>query len=413
MQRKIHSTYYLFIYLCLFFIAFGFIVDTPREIYLGFKEILFEPNILITDYIELAGIGAAFINMSLVVLSSVFLLICVGIKPNGSTVASLFTMAGFALFGKNIVNIWPIIFGIWLYSKYQKEKFMNYVLIALFGTTLSPTVNQLAFVADLPFDGTIIIALLISTFIGFILPPIAAYCLKLHQGYNLYNIGFAAGLLGTLLMSLLRAFGINFETRLLWSTGNNSLFSIILFSIFLVMIIVGYIGNGKSFKDLFKLFKQPGRLVSDYYLVFGRGITLINMGILGIYATVFVLLIGAELNGPTIGGILTIVGFGAFGKHLRNVFPIMIGATLSSLLNIWQINSPGMVLGILFSSTLAPIAGHFGWAYGALSGFLHICLVMNLGYLHGGLNLYNNGFAGGIACIILIPIITAFRKELE
>jgi hypothetical protein len=137
------------------------------------------------------------------------------------------------------------------------------------------------------------------------------------------------------------------------------------------------------------------------------------MGILGIYSTIYVSIIGGDLNGPTIGAILTIVGFGAFGKHLRNVFPVMIGATLSSLLNIWQISSPGMVLGILFSSTLAPISGQFGWAYGALAGFLHICLVMNLSYLHGGLNLYNNGFAGGMACIILIPIITAFRKELE
>ncbi|MGH4122254.1 MAG: DUF1576 domain-containing protein [Clostridium sp.] len=413
MRRKIHSTYYMFICLCLFFMILAFVMDTPKEIFLGFKKILFESNILITDYIELAGIGATFINMSLVVLASISLLIYVGIKPNGSTVAALFTMAGFSLFGKNIVNIWPIIFGIWLYSKYQKEKFISYVLIALFATTLSPTVNELAFSGHLPFEGNIIIGVFLSAFIGFIFPPMAAYCLKLHQGYNLYNIGFAAGLLATLLMSLLRAFGINFESRLLWSTGNNLFFSIILISLFIVMILVGYIDNNKSFKNLFKLYKQPGRLVSDYYLLFGRGITMINMGILGIYATVFLLVIGGDLNGPTMGGILTIVGFGAFGKHLRNVFPVMIGATLSSLLNIWPINSPSMVLGILFSSTLAPISGQFGWAYGALAGFLHICLMMNLAYLHGGLNLYNNGFAGGIVCIILIPIITAFRKELK
>ena len=412
MQRKIHSTYYMFICLCLFFIIFSFIMDTPKEILLGFSKILFQSNILITDYIKLAGIGAAFINMSLVVLSSIILLIGVGIKPNGSTVAALFTMAGFSLFGKNIVNIWPIILGVWLYSKYQKEKFISYVLIALFATTLSPTVNELA-LGHLPFGGNIIIGVLLSTFIGFIFPPMAAYCLRLHQGYNLYNVGFAAGLLATLLMSLLRAFGVNFESRLIWSSGNNLSFSIVLISIFILMIIVGYIDNNKKFKSLFKLYKEPGRLVSDYYLLYGRGITMINMGILGIYATAFLLVIGGDLNGPTIGGILTIVGFGAFGKHLRNVFPVMIGATLSSLLNIWPINSPSMLLGILFSSTLAPISGQFGWAYGALAGFLHICLMMNLAYLHGGLNLYNNGFAGGIVCIILIPIITAFRKEIK
>jgi hypothetical protein len=349
--------------------------------------------------------------MSLVVLASISILIFVGIKPNGSTVAALFTMAGFSLLGKNIVNIWPIIFGIWLYSRYQKETFMSYVLIALFGTSLSPTVNQIALLGNLPLVLNVSMGIIISIFIGFILPPMAAYCLKLHDGYNLYNIGFAAGLLATLLMSLLRAFGINFESRLLWSSGNNLRFSIILICLFILIIILGYIENNKSFKDLFKLYKQPGRLVSDYYLVFGRGLVMINMGILGIYSTAFVIIIGGDLNGPTIGGILTIVGFGAFGKHLRNVFPVMIGATLASLLNIWQVNSPGMVLGILFSSTLAPISGQFGWAYGVLAGFLHICLMMNVGYLHGGLNLYNNGFAGGIVCIIIIPIISAFRRE--
>lgn len=105
MRQKIDSTYYMFVCFCLFFITLAFIMDTPKEIIVGFEKILFESDILITDYIKLAGIGAAFINMSLVVLASIFLLICVGIKPNGSTVAALFTMAGFSLFGKNIVNI--------------------------------------------------------------------------------------------------------------------------------------------------------------------------------------------------------------------------------------------------------------------------------------------------------------------
>jgi hypothetical protein len=38
-------------------------------------------------------------------------------------------------------------------------------------------------------------------------------------------------------------------------------------------------------------------------------------------------------------------------------------------------------------------------------------MVMNTGYLHGGLNLYNNGLAGGLVAIILVPIIEAFRKD--
>ena len=111
------------------------------------------------------------------------------------------------------------------------------------------------------------------------------------------------------------------------------------------------------------------------------------------------------------GGIMTIVGFGAFGKHPRNVIPIMIGALLSSILNIWGIASPQMLISMLFSTTLAPIAGQFGWKCGILAGFLHVCTVMNTGYLHGGLNLYNNGLAGGFVAMTLIPLIHAFRRE--
>jgi len=70
-----------------------------------------------------------------------------------------------------------------------------------------------------------------------------------------------------------------------------------------------------------------------------------------------------------------------------------------------------MILSTLFSTTLAPIAGQFGILYGMLAGFLHVCTVMNTGYLHGGLNLYNNGLAGGIVALVLVPIINAFRKE--
>ncbi|WP_446715255.1 DUF1576 domain-containing protein [Caloramator sp. Dgby_cultured_2] len=39
---------------------------------------------------------------------------------------------------------------------------------------------------------------------------------------------------------------------------------------------------------------------------------------------------------------------------------------------------------------------------------------MNMSYLHGGLNLYNNGFAGGIVAIVLVPIFSAIlRKNIE
>ncbi len=411
-KRKMYFAYYLMLLYYLIFIIIGLVFDTPSNILQGFKNILFESNLLLTDYIELGGIGAAFINSGVLSILFILLLFYLGIKPNGATIAALWLISGFAFFGKNIINVWPGVFGVWLYSKYQKEPFLNYVLIALFGTTLSPAVNELIFMDVLPLPVSIFLGVLISIFMGFILPPLTSYCIRLHQGYNLYNTGFAAGLLGTLLMSVLRSFGIEFNSRLLWSTGNNNLFAILLLFMFISLLIIGYVQNGYSFKHLDKILDQPGRLVTDFFLIYGKGPTFINMGSLGIFCTLLVLLIGGDLNGPVIGGIFTVVGFGAFGKHLFNVTPVIFGALLAGMLK-GGVTSAGILLSILFCTTLAPISGHFGWIFGVLAGFLHVCVVSNVGYLHGGMNLYNNGFAGGLVAIILVPIITSFKTKMH
>lgn len=290
---------------------------------------------------------------------------------------------------------------------------MNYILIATFGTTLSPTFNELMFTNIFPFYIALPVALIITTTLGFLLSPISTYCLQLHQGYNLYNTGFAAGLMGTVLMAILRSFGIDFKSRFLWSTEYTTLLSIVLFIMFVSFVIIGFIQDKKAFTKLFKLMKLPGRLVSDFYITFGSGTTFVNMGILGIAFTTIVLLLGGDISGPTIGGIFSIVGFGAVGKHLKNCIPIAIGAIICAFLNIWSINSPSMIMAILFSTTLAPLSGQFGWPFGIIAGFTHVCMVMNMGGLHGGLNLYNNGFAGGIVTIVLLPLFSAFKEKVS
>ena len=63
----------------------------------------------------------------------------------------------------------------------------------------------------------------------------------------------------------------------------------------------------------------------------------------------------------------------------------------------------------LFGTTLAPIAGHFGWLPGILAGFIHSALVLQTGGPVAGLNLYNNGFSGGLIAIVLYPTITAVQ----
>ncbi|GAA0751655.1 DUF1576 domain-containing protein [Clostridium sartagoforme] len=394
----------------LFFILVAFLHDSPSEIFTGLKKIILSPDILITDYVEIGGIGASLFNSALTSILSMFLLIFIGVKPNGSTIMSLWLMTGFAFFGKNILNIWPIIIGVYLYSRYQKEPFLNYSLVALLSTTLAPTVSQLSFTDHFSTLFALVLGHGIGILTGFIIAPVASHCVKSHNGYNLYNVGFAAGLFATLLMSILRAVGIEFETRMIWNTGSNLIFSILLFTISLYLMVIGLFYNPHPKEKLLSIIKQPGRLVSDFYLLFGET-CYINMSILGFTSTLLVIFLDGDLNGPTISGIFTIIGFGAFGKHLRNVVPIIIGALIGALIHVNPINSPSLILSILFSTALSPIAGKFGIKIGILAGFLHVNMVTNIGYLHGGLNLYNNGLAAGFVAMILIPIINVFKKE--
>ncbi|SKC84854.1 DUF1576 domain-containing protein [Maledivibacter halophilus] len=392
-------------------IIFGFLTNTPSEICSGLYRILIEPDTLITDYIGVGGMGAAFINSGLLTLVFLFLLFKLKLNINGASIASLFLIAGFGLFGKNLMNVWFVIFGVYLYARVQKNKFSKYIYIALFGTAMAPMVTEIMFSTSLNKIISIPLGAFVGISIGFILPPLSTYLLRVHQGFNLYNIGFTSGIIGTVFVSIFKSYGFLPNSRFIWTSGNNKLLSIYLFLMFLSMIILGYYLDDKSFSKVKNMTKYSGRLVTDFVLLEGFAPSLINMGINGFISTSYILLVRGDLNGPTIGGIFTVVGFGAFGKHLKNILPIFLGIFLGSLTKIWAINDPAILLAALFGTALAPIAGEFGWIYGVIAAFIHSSVVLNVGVLHGGLNLYNNGFSAGIVAATLVPIIEAFRKD--
>ena len=109
-------------------------------------------------------------------------------------------------------------------------------------------------------------------------------------------------------------------------------------------------------------------------------------------------------------GIFTVVGFAAFGKHPKNCAPIALGVIIAAFLIGNDLSSTGMIITVLFSTTIAPIAGTYGIFIGILAGALHLAIVTNIGIVHGGVNLYNNGFSGGLVAGFLVPIIEAFKK---
>ena len=43
-------------------------------------------------------------------------------------------------------------------------------------------------------------------------------------------------------------------------------------------------------------------------------------------------------------------------------------------------------------------------------GFVHASMVLNIDFLHGGLNLYNNGFSGGLVAMMIIPLLDLSKQ---
>lgn len=393
-------------------IIIGFIMDQPSHILHGLYRIVTMQDLLITDYVFIAGPGAALVNAGVVTAVSVCIIKASGDPFNGYTIVEMGLMAGFSLFGKNCFNIWPIILGTWLYAKYQKEPFSKYASVALLSTSLSPLVSYMALGsvhASLP------LGILTGMVIGFILPSLSGYTYRVQNGMNLYNMGFACGLFAMMIVPVLTAFGDSPDSVLYWATEYNDVFVIVIGGICVASILIGLFATGEPFWASWagykRLLSTTGRSPSDFLRMFGGGPVMINIGVNGLIGIVYVLAVGGQLNGPTIGGIFTIMGFSAFGKHARNILPVMVGVALGAYGMHYTPDYPALQLAGLFGTTLAPISGHFGWPFGVLAGFIHSALVLQTGGPVAGLNLYNNGFSGGLIAIVLYPTVTAIWKR--
>lgn len=389
-----------------YFILVGFFLQSPGEILQGIFTIIREPDFLITDYFIIGGVGAAFVNAGILTLVSIGIVYGLGMDFDGHTITSACLMFGFSLFGKNLLNIWAIMLGVFLYARYHRTSVSRYIYIGYYGTSLSPIITQVMQMWELPIPVRMGLCILTGTVIGFVLPPLCTHVHYSHKGYSLYNVGFAGGIIATVIVSMFKSFGITIESRLIWSEGNNGMFLALLFVLFGGMILYGVLSGKKEavrgYRNILKCYGLGG---TDYYKTEGGSATLINMGVNGLASMIILVALGGELNGPTIGSIFTVVGFSATGKHLRNILPVMAGVCLASVAKNWSIMDPSAQLALLLSTTLAPIAGEFGILAGVLAGFLHSSVALNVGIVYGGMNLYNNGFAGGIVAIFLVPVI--------
>ena len=392
--------------------VFALILQPNLSLLTGFWKIQTGHAGLITDPICTGGPGAALLNAAVLLLGSTMLVRLQKMPFNGLSVACLYMMAGFALLGKNVINSTPILIGGFLYACYKSEPFSKYTYITLFSTCLSPMVSY--FMLHTSEDIHYVGMALGGAVIGFVMPAVSGYTVRIHQGYNLYNVGFSAGFVGLGLASILRGYGLEFQTQTSWSIEYNLPLTIMMLCIIGGLFALGVLLGCRSWKTYRRLLSHTGRAVSDFFVLEGMGTTFVNMALVGLIGLVYLMLIHVPLNGPLVCCLFAMIGFGCFGKHPRNVIPVMTGAVIAaSFMEQLQITSPGVLLATLLCTGLAPIAGQFGGIWGMAAGFLHMSIVQNTSYLYGGLNLYNNGFAAGLTCIIMIPLVEALKSEPE
>lgn len=412
--NEIKKGSYIHLYVfCTLMVLTAFLLDSPPRVFDGFVRILISPSNLITDYIEIGGLGAAFFNSGLIGLATVFLLHLSRVEMNGAALAGILTVCGFAFFGKTIYNSIPITFGVYLYCLFKKVPFKEVAVTGLFATALGPLISELSFGLELELWKGMLAGCITGIIIGFIVIPLANAFFCFHQGFNLYNTGFTAGIIGMFATGILRMFNLRVETVLIVSSGNNVTLSVFLLALFAVIFMIGLYYNGWSLNGYKQLLGYSGQLRTDYVLKCGYGITLINMAVMGLIAWGYIILIGAQINGACIGALFTILGFSAYGKHPANTIPIFLGAFAASVLNIHDPTGTVAVIAVLFGSTLAPIAGRFGIIAGIFAGFIHVSVTLNVSYLHGGMNLYNNGFSGGFVAALLMPLCVMIAEKFN
>ena len=408
------STYLLMIFSIAVFAVFAFVADGISASISGMLALQIHPARLINDYTAIGGTGGALLNAAVLGIITLSVIKWTATTMSGPTVAAVFTVMGFALFGKTPLNSVPIMLGVFVASRIAGKPMRSYILMALFGTALGPLVTMLAFETGLGIAYSITLGIMGGMTAGLLLPALAMAMLRMHEGFNLYNLGLTCGFFGLFAASLLGASGQDISIQVIWNDQPGMELLLLIPTLSLLFLIWGLAMDGKkTFGNLRAIYRESGRLPSDFMESVSAGASLVNAGMLGLVFSAYLMLIGADINGPVIGGLMTVIGFATFGKHARNCWPVSLGVITATLVFGELLTAPGPVLALLFATTLAPLAGEFGILIGFAAGFTHLIMVLRTAAWHGGIDLYNNGFAGGLTATFFVAIIQWARSLKE
>lgn len=396
----------------------------------GLWQIISQPSKLTTNYFAVGGYAATYLNMGLVGLICLGLFVVFRGKANNvSTLAVVLTL-GFCSWGINILNIWPTIFGVMLYGLVKKESFGSLVNAMMFSTGIAPLITDL--MIRYPYQlvgfnlGGIGLALLVGVVIGFFLPAGMAASPSIHKGFDLYSaalpIGMTAFFLNAVLyktMGVALPDGADAAQLQVASRMTVNLFCGIVFG----LCVLGALALGCKPRDYWRLLTDKAA-VNNFSSTYGNAVFLMNVGVFGLFILGYYNLIGASFNGVTFGIIFCMLSTCNSGSHPGNVWPIMVGYFLASVVFSWlsilaggtfaqAINAQAICVGLCYANGLSPVSSKYGWQFGALAGAMHYMLVTSVPNLHGGFCLYNGGFTAALICVLLIPQLERFTKTKQ
>lgn len=371
-------------------------------------KLLTDPGVLITDYLSVGGLYPTLFNVFFLICINIGLIMAMKQPINGGTLAGLLTIGGFAFFGKSIINVIPIYLGVVIYAKAHKTSLRNHSTTLLFSSAIGPLVSYIWFALPSPFIFRFLLGILAGVLAGFITPQLSVFAKRFHQGLNLYNIGFTLGIIATGFGLIIRLLGFDTESQVPLSTGFDTplwlLNGILVTGLFLGALIAPK-------KDLtYRAFLKSKEMGEDFIERYGSRLTLLNMGILAIIGYSFILILQQPLNGPIMAGLWTLIGFGAYGKHIKNSLPLMIGVLIGIFLGIGSMESVGSIIAIFFVTALAPVVTKYGIGIGIIAGMIHLALLPVTYQIQGGFDLYNNGFTAGFAAYLIILIVKSLEK---
>ena len=406
------------------FLLAAFCMPDRDTVFAGLWRIWSQPGKISTNDFDLGGYAATFLNMGLVgaCFTALFYLLK-ATASNVSTLAFLLTV-GFSSWGITVVNIWPTVLGVVVYSLIRKEKLGANINAMMFSTGIAPLITDLlvryphaeAVGFNLP---GLLLALVVGFLIGFMLPAGLGHAPNVHKGLDLYSAAVPVCFFAFFLnATLYKTMGIALPAVVSdLGVASQSIVNVFCLAVFggFVALALAMGCTPKQYLGLLRSEKHVGSVSA----AMGKEVMVMNAGIYGLFILAYYNLIGASFNGVTFGIIFCMLCTCNSGSHPGNVWPIMLGYVVASTVSSWlsrlaggdfslAVNAQAIAIGLCFANGLSPIVSKYGWFWGMVSAVMHYLLVTSVPNMHGGFCLYNGGFTAAVICLLMVPELEKF-----